>query len=64
MEKDKNAEINRLLKLKDIHDESSDKQLRNALAALHDEVKLKDKRYALLLDQFQTFQKERIREEK
>jgi len=34
------------------------------LAALHDEVKLKDKRYGLLLEQFQTFQKERIKEEK
>lgn len=49
MEKDKNAEINRLLKLKDIHEDSADKQLRNSLAALQDEVKLKDKRYALLL---------------
>lgn len=34
------------------------------MAALHDEVKLKDKRYGLLLEQFQTFQKERIKEEK
>lgn len=64
MEKDKNAEINRLLKLKDIHQDSADKNLKNSLAALHDEVKLKDKRYGLLLEQFQTFQKERIKEEK
>jgi len=47
--------------LKDGRESTSEKELKNAIASLQEDVKTKDKRYALLLEQWQTFQKERAK---
>jgi hypothetical protein len=57
-EKDKVAEINRLLKLKDVRENASERELKNAMAGLQEEVKVKDERYRILLEKFDGYQRE------
>lgn len=62
MEKDKNAEINMLLKERDIRASAADKELRSLTVNLQEELKLKEKRYTLLLQQMEKLQKEKLSE--
>ena len=64
MEKDKDAEINHLLRLKDVRESGLEAELKGTISSLQEELRTKEKRYVLLLEQFENYQKERVREEK
>lgn len=64
MEKDKNAEINMLLKERDLKESYAEKELRNLTTSLQEELKLKDKRYNLLLQQLESIKNDKQKEEK
>jgi hypothetical protein len=64
MEKDKNSEINRLLKRKDVKEGAIETEMKHTLATLQEELKTSQKRYTLLLEQFQKYQLENQKEDK
>jgi cellulose biosynthesis protein BcsQ len=56
-----------MLKLKDVKESSLERELKNKISDLQEEIKVKDERYTILLEKFETYQKqekERLREEK
>ena len=59
MEKDKNAHIQQLLRSKDLKESSSDRQLKEINAQLEEDLRTKEKRYVLLLQQIENVQKEK-----
>ena len=59
MEKDKNAHIQQLLRSKDLKESSSDRQLKEINAQLEEDLRTKEKRYVLLLQQIENMQKEK-----
>ena len=57
-EKDKTSEINRLLRLKDLKESNLQRELKNLVSSLQEEVKVKEERYKILLEKFDSYQKE------
>ena len=63
MEKDKNAQIEQLLRNKESRETSTEKKLREMNSQLEDEIKIKEKRYMLLLQQIESVRREKKEEE-
>jgi preprotein translocase subunit SecD len=64
MEKDKNAEIRQLQKQKEIRETANEKDLKQINANLEEELKTKEKRYVLLLQQLESLHREKTVESK
>ena len=63
MEKDKNAQIEQLLRNKESRETSTEKKLRELNSQLEEEIKIKEKRYMLLLQQIESVRREKKEEE-
>jgi hypothetical protein len=46
------------MKLKDVRESTGERELRNSLAGLQEEVKVKEERYRILLEKFDGYQRE------
>ena len=63
MEKDKNAEIQQLRRLKDIQESIHEKELQQSNSDMRSEIKVKEERYVLLLKQIESLQNGKDSEE-